>query len=165
MNLSIVLKWLCLVVANVCLGLAYILAGYWWIVPALLVLLGVWFHLKKRSAFWPGTGILFTIVSLSALGAILELSLPLLIAGCTASLAYWDLANFRESLPVSQPPQQNDALERYHLGSLGMAIAAGLISILIGSSLSLHFSFIVIAVLVLTIAGGLAYAYQFWVRQ
>lgn len=143
-----------------CLGLPFLLAGHVWIIfvpPGIAIL---WFFLKRRSGFWSTSSLLFAAVFLAALGITINLPLPWMVLGCTASLAAWDLANFRQGVHGNSSSPQEVSLERSHMQSLAMAVVAGLVFVFIGSLLSLQISFAITAFLILVAVGCLTYGVQ-----
>ncbi len=158
MKSHLILQTICLLTSIICLGLPYFVAGYWPIVPFFLSMAAFWTLMKERSVFW-STSILLSFLALrAAVGMLANLSAVLMLVACTAALAWWDLANFRYGLVIGQPPETTLPLERDHLQSLGMTICAGLMLVLIGSSLDLKISFPGMVLLVVFAIGCLMYA-------
>ncbi|MBN1668681.1 MAG: hypothetical protein JW862_16425 [Anaerolineales bacterium] len=153
MKLRSLLLTLSLLLAAGCLSAAYLLAGYWQIIPILLLLALLWGFTCSRSRFWAASSLLIAFVILAAYGALNDLWLPLIILACTGALAAWDLLQF-------DPPAAGDALESQHLRALAGAIVAGLLLALFSASLNLHLSFGVIVILVLIAIGGIFYGIQ-----
>ena len=157
MMLSSTINKICVVLSIACIGLAYILAGYWLILPVLLVMLLAWLLQKKQSAFWPACTLLMLYVLLAIVGIVLRLPVLLLAAGCSAALACWDLTLFQQSVARDQTAEMNMRLERLHLRSLGMAASLGLLFTFLGLSFNLQLPFIVIMSLALIAVGCLTY--------
>lgn len=147
----------CLVITAGCLGAGYILGGYWWILPVLLAMAIYWITTKSRSTFWSVSSLLVTYVVLAIIGVTLNLSIHLMVLGCTFALACWDLIHFMESIYDNESHEADVPLERYHLKSLVTAVFTGLLLAFIGSSINLHFSFGVMVFFVLLSMGCLTY--------
>ena len=147
----------CLAISAGCLGAGYISGGYWLILPAFLVMAVFWIAMKKRPVFWPASGLLLIHVVLSIIGVTLNLSIYLMICGCAAALASWDLAHFREGI-AGNPPLETDApLTRNRLQSLAMAVFSGLLLAVTSSNINLQFPFGITVLLVLMLMGGLVH--------
>jgi len=93
-------------------------------------------------------------------GVLVEFSILLMAVACTAALAWWDLANFEQSIVNNQPLETLFLLERYHLQSLAMAVTGGLMLVFVGSVLNLQIPFIGTVLLVSIAIGCLSYALQ-----
>ena len=160
---SIILNF-CLVTSAGCLGAGYILGGYWLIMPIFLAMATFWVIMKKRSLFWSSSSQLMVYVVLATIGVTLNLSIYLMVVGCTTALACWDLTHFRDTM-IDNPPFGTDArLERYRLQSLATAVLTGLFLALISMYINLQFPFGVMALLVLMAMGCLVYGVQYLVR-
>ena len=123
----------CLVITIGCLGIAYILGGYWLIVPVLLAMAILWMATKGRSEFWSASSLLLIYVLLAVIGLTLNLSIYLMVLGSTTALACWDLIHFRQSIADNPPLEADAQLESYRLQSLGTAVLAGLLLAFISS--------------------------------
>ena len=110
------------------------------------------------SVFWSSSILLLVFVLIAVTGVMAEYSTLLMVVACTAALAWWDLANFEQSIVVSQPLETLFLLERHHLQSLAMAVSGGLILAFIGSFLNLQISFIGTVLLVSLAIGCLTHA-------
>lgn len=165
MDLHAVLGRICLFISIACLGASYILAGYSWIVFAFLGIGILWFFLKRSSVFWATASPMLACVLLAAIGTVLDLSLPLMVLGCAASLAFWELAAFRQSLPGNRSSPQAVSLERSHLRSLALAVCAGLVLAVTVSQVDLQVPFGLTVLLVLIAVGGLTYGLQSVIRD
>ena len=117
-----------------------------------------WSSIKKMSVFWSSSILLLVFVLIAVTGVMAEYSTLLMVVACTAALAWWDLANFEQSIVVSQPLETLFLLERHHLQSLAMAVSGGLILAFIGSFLNLQISFIGTVLLVSLAIGCLTHA-------
>ena len=161
---SIVLNF-CLVTSAGCLGAGYILGGYWLIMPIFLAMAIFWLIMKRRSLFWSASSLLFIDVALAIIGVTINLSIYLMVLGCTTALACWDLTHFRDTM-IDNPPFGTDArLERYRLQSLATAVFTGLFLALISMYINLQFPFVVMVFLVLMAMGCLIYGVQYLVRN
>lgn len=143
-----------------CLSFPYLLAGHWPIMLIFLVMAAFWRFLKKRSVFWSSSILLMVFVLIAVAGMMAEYSVLLMAVACTAALAWWDLANFEQSIVVNQPLETLFLLERYHLLSLAMAVSGGLILAFVGSFLNLQIPFIGTVLLVSLAIGCLTHALQ-----
>jgi hypothetical protein len=161
---SIVLN-LGLVTTVGCLGIGYILGGYWWILPMLLAMAIFWITTKSRSAFWSASSLLLVYVVLAIIGVTLNLSVYLMVFGCTVALTCWDLLHFGQSPDDNAPHGFDISLERYHLKSLFTAVFTGLLLAFIGSRINLYFSFGAMIFFVLVAMGCLIYGMQFIVKN
>lgn len=160
MKNHLIIQRICLLTSITCLGFPYILAGEWLIMPFFLAMVGFWIITKKRSVFWAASTLLSAFVLLAAIGMLANLSTLLMLVACTAALAWWDLANFGQSIVIGQPPETTLRLERAHLQSLVLAISAGFVSAFASSYLNLQISFLGMVLLVVFTIGCLTYAVQ-----
>jgi len=112
--------------------------------------------MKKQSIFWSTSSVLIVYVVLATIGITVDISLYLMIVGCTAALASWDLMLFNQGLSGNSLHKQNTPIDQYHLQSLALAVSAGLIMALTSSSINPNFPFGVIVILVLIATGFLA---------
>jgi hypothetical protein len=136
------------------LSLAFCLAGYWWIILAVLGMMLFWLLMKGRSIFRTSSALLSIFICLAVLGVTVDLAMPLLLIACAAALAGWDLTNFGQDLIGNQ------RVEKDHLRSLGLAASTGLLLAFFSSSISLRIPFEVTWALVLTAVGSLIYGLQ-----
>lgn len=160
MKLHSIANKICLGTSIACLGLAYLLAGYRWILFALPVMIGVWIILKKRPMFESVSSLLFIYILLAVIGVIADLSTLLIVSGSTAALACWDLTLFGSGVADNPPTKSNSQFEKNHLRSLAMAAFIGWMVALISSYVSLQIPFAVAAFLALTAVGCLTYGLQ-----
>jgi hypothetical protein len=147
-----------LVVAVVCLGGAYGLAGEWLIAPALLACAGFGFLTPRRSILWRSSCLLLGFVALAAVGVLIGLSVVLVLVGTTAALGAWDLANFAETLRMALNSEMARALQQAHLRALFISLAGGILLSVLAATvrLSLPFAGVVAAALIVvaSIAGA-----------
>jgi hypothetical protein len=165
MKSYLIIQTICLLTSITCLGFPYILAGDWLIIFFFLAMAGLWISMKRRSIFWSASILLIVFVLLAAVGVLANLSVPLMVIACTAALACWDLANFRESIVAGQALKTSILLERYHLQSLALAISGGSTLAVVSSYLNLQIPFIGTVLLALFTMGCLTYAMQSLVKK
>jgi hypothetical protein len=160
------------IILNVCrvmsigsLGAGYILGGYWLILPVFLAMGIFWLIMNRYSPFWSASSLLLIDVALAVIGVTLNLSIYLMVVGCTTALACWDLTHFRHTM-IHNPPLGADVrLERYRLQSLATAVFTGLFLAFISSYINLQFPFGIMVFLVLMTLGCLVYGVQYLVRN
>ena len=132
-----------------CLGIVYLLAGYWPVLLIFLVLLLVWGFTNRFSKFWSTSLFLITYLGLAAIGIMLDLPLILmLIAGSTA-LVSWELIQFKHDLSKDSIDALSGQRETYNLHSLLIAASTGFTLTLLSANITLQFPFIVTIFLVL----------------
>jgi hypothetical protein len=148
-----------------CLGAGYITAGYWLIVPILIVMLLFWIFTKNQPVFWPASSLMVVFIILAAVGMLADLPLMLMITAGTAALISWDLMQFNQSMVGNAARKTNMSLEKHHLNSLALAAFAGLALALISSYISLQFPFGQIVILVLLSVGCLIGAIQYIMKK
>src|SRR5512145_3214125 len=124
-----ILNILCVLTSVASLSLAFCLAGYWWIILAVLGMMLFWLLMKGRSIFRTSSALLSIFICLAVLGVTVDLSMPLLLIACAAALAGWDLTNFGQDLIG------NHRVEKDHLRSLGLAASTGLLLAFFSSSI------------------------------
>ena len=152
---------ICLTITIGCLGVGYITAGYWLILPIFIVMLLFWISMKNQPVFWPASSLLVVFISLAAVGMLADLPSMLMIIAGTAALVSWDLMLFNQSMVGNAAPKTNKSLEKHHLNSLPLAAFAGLTLALISSYISLQFPFGLIVILVLMTVGCLIGGIQY----
>lgn len=150
-----------LIISTGCLAAGYLIAGYWMIVPALLLLVISWVFSSQRSAFWLAAVSLLGYVILAAVGIIVNLSLVLMIIACTLALVNWELIQFKHSTARNSQARSNSALEKYHQRSLALAASSGLALALFSSFINIQLPFGVVALLVLIAMGFLVYGMRY----
>lgn len=158
------LSRICLGISIACLGLAYGLAGIWYIAIIFLIAAIVWLFLRKESEFWSTSFLMFTGFLLAAIGLSIHLSLPVMLIAGSASLAFWDLSNFRNSTASNRTSEPEVSLERHHLKLLLAALGTGGLLALLGSSMNLQLPFALSALLVLIAVGCLILAARMAVK-
>lgn len=157
--------YFCLAISVGSLSAGYISGGYWLILPVFLAMGIFWLTMNRHSPFWSATGLLLIDVVLAIIGVTLNLSVYLMVVGCTAALVCWDLIHFRQAIP-DKPPLGTDARwERYHLQSLATAVFTGLFLAFISSYINLQFPFGIMVFFVLMAMGGLIYGVLYLVRN
>ena len=155
---SIILN-ICLILSTGCLVLGYIMAGYWQIFPLFLVMPIFWIYTKKQTVFWAASSLLLMYLILAAVGILIDLSVALMIIGCTTALASWDLIQFEQSII------ENAMLKKYHLRSLALAVSAGIMLSFVSVYIKLQLPFGVVAFLTLAAILGLTYSVQFMKKK
>lgn len=161
MKLHLIVLDFCLCVSIGCLGIAYILRGFWLIVPVILVMAIFWITSRKKSAFWSASAILLIYVALAVIGVLIDLSTAMMLLGCTSALAFWDLAHFRQSMGNIPPNESQVRLERDRLQSLAASVFTGLLMASLSSLISLQLQFGAIVFLALLAVGCLTYGLRY----
>ena len=165
MKVHTVILNLCLLTSAVCLGAGFILGGYWLVLPVFPAMAIFWMIMKRRSQFWLASSLLVAYVILAVIGVTLNLSIYLMILGCAAALACWDLIHFRQSIDDNPPHESDVPLERYRVKSLATVVFTGLLLAFIGSSINLQFSFGVMIFFVLAALGCLIYGVRLMLKN
>ena len=165
MKVHSIIFYVCWVVSVGSLGAGYILGGYWLILPVFLAMGIFWLTMNRHSPFLSTTGLLLIDVALAVVGVTLKLSIFLMVVGCTAALACWDLTNFRQAITDKPPLGTEVRLEKFHLQSLAMAVFTGLFLAFISSYINLQFPFGAMVFLVLIAMGCLVYGVKYLVRN
>ncbi len=163
MHTHSVIRTVSLAAAMACLALAYVIAGYWQGLLAIPVTLLAWMLAQKWSAFWAASSALTIYLSVSVIGILLRVPVLLLIPGCLAAIAWWDLAEFDESLVGEAPAKARALLEKQRLQSLGLMVGTSLVLEAVGLWLRLQLPFGVVMLLALLSIGGILYSAQ-WLR-
>jgi hypothetical protein len=151
---------LSLIISTGCFAAGYLLAGYWLVVPALVLLIASWVLSSRRPAFWLAAVSLVSSLILAAVGVALDISLVLIVIATTMALVSWELVQFKHSSTRKAPAQPNTAFEKHHLRSLLLAASAGLILALLTTFINLQLPFGVVAILVLAAVGSLVFSMQ-----
>lgn len=165
MKVHSIIFYVCWVVSVGSLGAGYILGGYWLILPVFLAMGIFWLTLNRHSLFWSTTGLLLIDLALAVIGVTLNLSFYLMVVGCTAALARWDLAHFRHTMIDNHPLATDARLERFRLQSLATAVFTSLFLAFISSYINLQFPFGAMVFLVLMALGCLVYGVQYLIRN
>ena len=160
MKLHSIILNVSLLISACCLGAGYVLGGYWLIAVISFVATIFWLFTKTRLSFLSVSSLLSIYVVLAAIGVIVNLSIPLMILGCTAALVAWDLIFLDQSMVDNSPYETKVPLERYHLQSLAVAISASLLLTFISSYLNLQFQFGVMIFLAVAAVGFITYGLQ-----
>ena len=156
---------ICLTITIGCLGVGYITAGYWLILPILIIILLFWIFMKNQPVFWTASSLLVVFIILAAVGMLADLPLLLMIIAGTAALVSWDLMQFNQRMVGNAASKTNTSFEKHHLNTLAFATFAGLTLALISSSISLQFPFWLIVVLVLMTIGCLIGGIQYIMKK
>lgn len=151
----------CSIISTGSIGVGYFLAGYWQILPGLLVLLFMGIFRKKLKVVWSSSSYLLAFVVLAAIGVIIGVSVMLMILACTAALASWDLWHLEQDLDGNTCSKSSASFQQYHLRSLAFASSTGLVLAILSANISLHLTFGAIIPLVLIAVGGLIYGMEY----
>lgn len=157
---SIILT-ICLILSTGCLGVGYILAGYWLILPVLIAFLLVWIFTRNKSVFRSASILFLGYVLLASIGITAGLSSILMIFACATALVSWDLTQFDPRLAKNTFRNLNSSLEKNHLQSLALATFAGLVLAIFSSYQNLQFPFGIIVFLALVAIVCLIYSTQY----
>ena len=150
-----------LILSTGCLGVGYILAGYWLILPVLLAILLFWIFTRNKSVFGSASILFLGYVLLASIGITAGLSSILMIIACTAALVSWDLIEFNQSIAKNTSCNDNSSLVKNHFQLLALAASAGLILAYFSSSLDLLFPFGITVLMALVAMGCLIYSTQY----
>jgi hypothetical protein len=151
---------LSLIISIGCFTAGYFLAGYWLILPLLIVLAAAWIFAYQRPTFWLSAVSLVGAVILAAVGIVLDLSPVLMVIACTMALVSWELIHFKHNTTKNTPAAHRSDLEKHHLRSLVSAASAGLTLALLTMLVNLQLPFGIVALLVLIAMGSLVYGMQ-----
>lgn len=142
---------LCHLISTSCL-----LAGYYAVASRyvlwILLLSVFWLVIRRQSRSWPVSAYLVLQIILFVSGMLSGCSPYLMIVGCSAGLAAWDLILFAND-PIRKYEQTNDKpREKLHFQRVFLAFMVGMLSSVIGLNFHFHVPFLLIAVLVLIMA-------------
>lgn len=165
MKVHFMILIICLIISAGSLGAGYIFAGYWLILPVLLAIFLFWIFTRNRWPFWSASSSLLAYVLLASFGVKEGLSSNLMVVASTAALLSWDLLLFNQSIVTNLPPEPKASLEKYHLGSLAVAVSSGFMLALLSSSINLRIPFVGITFLVLMTMGCLVYSMQYIMKK
>lgn len=132
-------------VAAACLAAAYLWAGQWLVLPALVVLGAGWVLIGRNSTARASRWLLAGTTGLAAIGAVMDLSMILIVVGIVAGLAAWDLSDFDATLKSSARAVDRSRLMSLHMRWLVPALAAGMLLALLASISNLDLPFAVAA--------------------
>lgn len=152
---------ICLIITTTSIGVGYISAGYWLILPAFLLLGLFWMITKKSSLFWSASGLLLAFYLLAAFGITTNISPILMIIACTVALISWDLMQFNRPLFGKSHMEGSMFLGKYHLRTLVFAASVGLLLALLSLYINLELSFRITTILVLIAIGCLIYSIRY----
>lgn len=161
MKAHTIILGICLVISVGCLGSGYMMNGFWMVIPILSAMAIFWAITKKKPAFWSASGLLMIYIVLAGIGVLINLSIYLMIVGCTSALVCWDLVHFRDGVVDIPSKESLVLLERDRLQSLAAVVVASLMLTLISLQISLQFHFGAIVLLVLMAVGCLTYGLQY----
>jgi hypothetical protein len=148
-------------IATLTLLIEYLLAGYWWILPVLLVMILFWGFTKYHEKYNPASGLLFAYILLAAIGLLLGFRAVFMIITCATALAGWDLIHFERSIVGNADRKGTGLVVKHHLRSLILAVSSGMTLASIIVLIQLRIPFWGMLVLILTAIGGLLYGLKF----
>ena len=146
-----IILYISLGISTTSLGSAFLLAGYWMIIPAFFMIGIISMALKKISLYWYASSFLLAFISLAAIGITLDLPTSLMILASSTALVNWDLMQFAPS------PETNSSLTKHHLRSLTFAVLVGILMASLGANINLKIPFGLIIFLILITLSGLTY--------
>ncbi len=155
MRADALLRNTCLLASIACLSGAYLVSGYWLILPLIAAVAVFRLALRRSSAFWRSSSLLVSYVAIAAVGVQLGLSELLLVLGMAAALAAWDLANFAESLNIAADPKFEPGMWRSHYQSLFPALGVGILLASAASIVQLSLPFALVAAVALALVASL----------
>lgn len=155
MRLSAVLSIGCLLVSLGCLIAAYAAIGRVTIGVGMSVLVLLWIATQKTSHSVAASGLLAVYFLLGVAGVLLQAPVLVIVLGCVAALAAWDLNDLRTTAETD-PPDEN-GLEKHRLKALALATGVGLASASLATVIRLRLPFGVVALLVLLVLGCILY--------
>jgi len=165
MKAHTIILGVCLIISVGCLGSGYMMNGFWMVIPILSAMAIFWAITKKKSAFWSASGLLMIYVVLAGIGVLINLSIYLMIVGCTSALVCWDLMHFRDGVVDIPSKESLILLERDRLQSLAAAVVTSLMLTLISLQINLQFQFGAIVLIVFLAVGCLTYGAQYVLRK
>jgi hypothetical protein len=143
-----------------CIGAAYLLAGQWFILPALALLAIGWFLFQRSSIAGASRWLLAGAIGLAVIAAMMHLSMILIVIGVVAAVAAWDLADFDAVVQACARPVDRSRLVGLHTKWLVLALGSGMFLALLASIGSLQLPFAVAAALALILVASLTRAAQ-----
>jgi hypothetical protein len=147
--------FVCLVVSVLCLTAGYGFAGQW-IGAAIAITSGfAWLPARKYAVSWLPHLCLIMAVGLAVTGQLTGSPPLLMICGSGFALAAWDLILLEGILGTSSSGMQVRRYENKHLQSLGLALAAGLLTASLGGWLRLQIPFVAMMLFVALVLLGL----------
>ncbi len=148
------------VLAIGCLTAAYIAAGYWVILPAVAAMVIFWIAIRKTQSFWSASSLLAVYVVLAIAGILLKAPVVLIVPGCIAALAAWDLMDLKASTAGAAPAGGSRVLAQRRLQALGTASGVSLLLATASLVFRIHLPFGVLVLLALLVVGCLTYIVQ-----
>jgi hypothetical protein len=150
-----------LVLSVACLGGGYAQTSLWLgALAALLPAAGFLFTLKNRADWLPRLCLLCD-TGLALAGILEGTAAMLMLAGLTASLACWDLANLENALRTASQGTAGSQIEKKHLQWLFLALGLGLSLAAIGTLVMLQIPLIVVVLLVVVDAVSLNFVARY----
>lgn len=160
MSLRSTILILSFITSTFCLGVGYIAAGEWLVIPILVLAYMIWFALKNRSVFWSATTMFLFYILIAGFGISTNISVPLMVTGGFSALLTWDLIIFNRSGIGLDASSNGNLLEKNHLKSLSLATLAGILATVGASFLNFQLSFAVMVILGLLATGCLILGVQ-----
>ena len=156
MLLQRIIRLACPLICTLCLMAGYAAHGWGIITLAGLSTGLAWWAAQKWAAQkWPATPLPLTALVISiawgAAGLLTGAAALLMILSTTFALASWDLVLFDHSLadnPISSTATRT-LFQNRHYRSLAFALGLGLLIVLVGRTIQVQISFVIIGLLVL----------------
>jgi len=157
---SVALRYGLHAVATACIAAAYLWVGQWFILPALAVLAMGWILFRRSSAAGASRWLLAGTTALAAIGAVMDLSMILMVVGVVAALGAWDLADFEETVHGCARAVDRSRLMALHAKWLALALGSGMLLALLATIANLDLPFAAAAALALVLIVSLTRAAQ-----
>ena len=133
---------ICLMISLLCLAAGYGIAGYW-VGAAIAILMAPAWWLAQKYASLP-TVCLSVSVGLAVVGRLIGCSPALMIFGCAAALAAWDLVFLDSAVGNHSSGEPTRRYENRHLQSLLMVLGFALLAIVLGRFVTIQLPFTVL---------------------
>jgi len=141
----------CPIMCTICLAAGHAVNGWGIVVMAGASTGLAWWLANKRPATLPPAAALVISIAWDAAGLLAKAPALLMILSATFALASWDLVQFDHSLadnPLSSASTFAHFQNR-HYRSLALALGLGLLIVLIGRTIQVQISFVIMGLLVL----------------
>jgi hypothetical protein len=138
-----------LIITAACLGVGYLMASTWLLLPMLLVYGLYWFFTRKPAGGWPATVLLAVTVIFTTIGILAGVHVILMTIACVGALVNWDLTQFQQDRIGTISTVQSTSRETHHLQSLAWAALAGLALAILSAAIDLDFPLVIVILLVL----------------
>jgi hypothetical protein len=152
----------CIGLAALALALGYGLGGLAPVVPALVLVGGLWLLAAWQRWTWAATPGLVLCTAAAGFGVWWGLAADWMLVGLVAALCAWDLDHFRWRLGQvtwsGEAAERRRMLEWHHLQRLGLVAGLGLLLASISLRLRLRLTFLPAVLLGLLIVWGLSQA-------